>query len=863
MNLADPQEHLNMLPSSAKAEGPDAYIYEGIWTNWSKGRVFGSTLTLSVHDAALLSPALAILISIAGGQLWRLFQFALHQSRATSEKRNYLFHQQQVALRNTAIDINTLQRMLQLTFAWRHEKSIHSFRRSLPLLLFILLHILLVNLAGLFSSSVLNAGDQVLSRSPTCGTYSNTYMNDTVYSSDPSDEAQAKRIEFQNNLNSIFASVQQHVDICQTSVDGCDTLPVKSLGWARTFLPGECPFETSICHPDSEGTVSLDSNYISTHSDLGFNFPEEDRMAFRIVTQCAPLDNSRFVSDWKDVAATSNGSAYQIADAMYGPSWYSQRNATYSVVKQNLTCEQKMATPPYTLKVLNAKAGGSYENGTADFDPIRELQLSDGELDLILLSFGGAYNGPVSDPWFASRTLKNEFDSFCQMEELYVRDLPLTAMGCKSQWQICKSDIVSSYNSTSCTPPLDHMQLLSTAYSKDFVQDMSPRQLATMDRIAAILDFGSLNQVIDKLSQATVAPLLARHYMSSTIGSALPSDQWQNEAEYWFSILLTYYQVMSLQLGTGEFAASVDYLNIMKPSSTDPLEMAAYEICQNQIIRSNAYQNFDFFALILTIVLCVMIIALGLSVEEVIGCIRKRRQQYTDHPQDMWDVNSDIEMLKNISIRNTNTPWSRSPSGIPLAGAGSTASVADLGCQTWTTEKAKGLVHNRTTTGLEKHRLQNKQFYMNSSAQFSNTQTNHSFDGDDSTALEMVSTVSPEGHSPIDRNHVYNAEMPMTAYLTQTDQSSAIKPSSGLYSADIHYQVKDEISSSKERSSFQSKKPAQGDIKRPKESSSTVWKTYHHPFLRSVPPAKTGLFSEYSRNASETHLLAQTRSPAR
>lgn len=759
-----------MSTVASQLQGPASYIYEGIWTNWSKGRISGSTLTLSAHNAWLLSPALAILISIAGGQLWRLFQFALHQSRATSERKNYLFHQQQVALRNTAVDINTLWRCVQFAFAWRHEKEVHSFWQSAPLVLFILLHVCLVNLAGLFSSSLLNAGDQVLSRAPNCGTYNNTYLQ-TVFGSDDSEEAQSQRIEFHNHMNSIYASVQQHVDICSTSVEGCDTLPVKSLNWTKTLLPGKCPFESSVCHPDSQGTVLLDSNYISSHSNLGFNFPNRDQMAFRMNTQCAPLNDLRFVSDWNDTAPRTMKAAQQISDAMYGPSWTSQRNATYSVIKQDLTCEQQMTIPPYSLKVVNAQANGTWEAGTADFDPIPELRLTDAELDLVLLSFGGAYNGPVSDPWFSSQTTANVSNAYCEKEELYTRDLPLTAMGCKSQWQICRPDLQDHFNNASCTPPLGRLQLEGAVYADNFVQGLTNRQRATIDRILYTINFGSINQVIDKLSQATVAPLLARHNMSSTIGSALPADQWQKEVDYWFSILLSYYQVTSLQLGTGQFAASSEYVNITRPSKTDPEQMAAYEICQNQIIRSSVYQNFNFFALMLTVILCVIIIILGLTIEDVIGCIRKRQEKSTGHNQDMWDLNSDIEMLKTISIRNTNTPWSRSANGVPLASAGSTACIAELGCETWTTEEAIGVVHHRTTKGLAQYRSRGNRIYG------SDDERNGAVSSETRSSFDFVNQIrgSSEERAEFDESHghtYHQYSVPQSKSFTQFDSYS-------------------------------------------------------------------------------------------
>jgi hypothetical protein len=52
----------------AKALDPSAYIYEGYWVNWSKGRLLGPTITLSPTHATLVTNILALFVTIAGGQ---------------------------------------------------------------------------------------------------------------------------------------------------------------------------------------------------------------------------------------------------------------------------------------------------------------------------------------------------------------------------------------------------------------------------------------------------------------------------------------------------------------------------------------------------------------------------------------------------------------------------------------------------------------------------------------------------------------------------------------------------------------------------------------------------------------------------
>lgn len=53
--------------------------YTGVWTNWSHGRIFGLTLTLSHRNGAFLTAFLALFVTFVGTCFWRITKFALHQ----------------------------------------------------------------------------------------------------------------------------------------------------------------------------------------------------------------------------------------------------------------------------------------------------------------------------------------------------------------------------------------------------------------------------------------------------------------------------------------------------------------------------------------------------------------------------------------------------------------------------------------------------------------------------------------------------------------------------------------------------------------------------------------------------------------
>lgn len=686
-----------------KAPNAAAYIHEGIWTNWQKGRFWGSTLTVTPAHAAVITPALAVLISIAGGQLWRLFQYALHQVRATNAPRDFLYHQQQVSLRNTTTDLNALWRLVRLALAWRHQRDIHTWRRSLPLIIWTLFHLVVIILVSTFSAKLLSGGNQVLSRSPWCGWYSNAYLT-TIYSTVPTEDVVTKAMEYENNLNTIYASIQQHVDICGTSVDGCNTLLPSTFNFTTDFVPGDCPFEARICHPDAAGSMSFDTGFLSSSVALGLNAVQIDRVSFRLLAQCSPLNDAEHTSGWQSIDSTSSEPSHDVADAFYGPTSITERNATWSAVKQYMHCDQRRVTPPYALSAKWCGPGGSIKQGTATFDPIPQLQSADADTEIIMLAFNGAFYGPVTDPWFSSRQSLNETNAFCahQNKTLYVRDRPITSIGCTQQWQICNTE-GDIDESKSCTPRLGLSQLKALmTQSSNSTLSLTTKQRVTVNRITQVSNGAFFHQVIGALTQSATAPLQARHLMTRTISTALPSNQWQIETKYWFTLLLAYVQQVSLQISTGQFAASTDYINVTKSSDTDPVQNAAYNLCRNQIVLNDTYQNFNFFGLLLTLALCSIVVVLGLTIEDVVGFIRQRRLQYTDHDgkQDMWTLNSDLEMLKTISELKQGTVWTRSKSSVPLAQPGCKTGIFELDTDTIRVEDGKGVVHRRTDTRI-------------------------------------------------------------------------------------------------------------------------------------------------------------------
>lgn len=684
------------------------YVYQGVWVNWSKGSLMGSTLTVNEYHASILSPALALFVSIAGAQLWGVFQFALHQFRATASARSLLYHQQQIILRNTSTDLNTLWRLIRVAIAWRHQPDAHALKVSLPLVFWATLHFALIALAGLFSSWALEAGNEVLSRSPHCGYFSNAYQNQLANPNISDPEVVRLNMQEGNWMNSRFVAVQQHVDLCYQNPQECAGLVVQNLTSTWRIIENGCPFDQAVCHPDIDGSIAFDTGYISSSAALGLNTKKEDRISFRMLAECAPLNDANHSTGWQTSSSSTGQAGGVTAGLLYGPSFNDANNATYTLTQQNLQCGQRMITQPYSLASVMAFPGGTTSAGTASFDPIAELQLTEADLSLIMMSYLDAYYDPVSDPWFSAHQAKNDSDAFClqqqQQRVLYTKDQPLSTIGCTQQWQICNTDNPSQNSATAshqCTPLSAWSQTNSSINEPsgtESTMSLSAAQRALAQRILAAAEPSTFYWVVSSLSQGSTPPLRARYMMSDTVAAALPNNQWQTETKYWVDIILNYFQQSILDTSTGQFAADTSYIAAAQPSKNDPTQNANYQLCKNQIIRSDAYRNFNFFALMLTVVICTIIIIIGLCIEDVISFVRQRRLNYSgpDGRQDMWVANNVLEMLKTIDETKNASAWTRSKNGVPVTNNAYHVGVCDLTNQNIIVQPGHGTINSST-----------------------------------------------------------------------------------------------------------------------------------------------------------------------
>src|SRR5512142_118697 len=96
-------------------------VYVGTWTDWSRGRVLGATLTLTRQDGTLLIAFLAFFVSLVGTRFWRLVCLGLHYIYSRDRPSDGVHHQRQVFLRNSPNPEAAIWRLTNMGISWRRN----------------------------------------------------------------------------------------------------------------------------------------------------------------------------------------------------------------------------------------------------------------------------------------------------------------------------------------------------------------------------------------------------------------------------------------------------------------------------------------------------------------------------------------------------------------------------------------------------------------------------------------------------------------------------------------------------------------------------------------------------------------------
>ena len=311
------------MSSSAAQLFSDNDIYLGFWTNWSHGRVRGTTLTLSRRHGGLLMAFLALFVATTGTRFWRISCFFIHRYLSSENARDAQYHQRQAILRNAANSTSGLWALLRTCWAWRRNE-LAPYRRFLPSAFFALLTVMTFAVATIFSSEVSTAmGREVLLRGSNCGFL-------MIDGNTAEDFAAGVGPYLRRRTVSSMAYAQRCYRETANPRD-CSIFIQPSLQWTADHN-ATCPFPggEDICLSNSDN-LRLDSGYIDSDRDLGINSPPHTKVLYRSVAECAPLKtkgytaNNTFLGNKvndtyvpPNVGSTGNSTSREIIEYLYG-----------------------------------------------------------------------------------------------------------------------------------------------------------------------------------------------------------------------------------------------------------------------------------------------------------------------------------------------------------------------------------------------------------------------------------------------------------------------------------------------------------------------------------------------------------------
>lgn len=222
----------------------------------------------------------------------------------------------------------------RMAYAWKH-RSPKSVRKSLPLILVGIIHLLAFAAASILASHITTTDQEVLIiRGSYCGQWNS--FDDTELAS----ENRLTQVVY-NDLTMQHSSY--YVENClmkSQSLPECQIFKKPQLNWTSTEN-NPCPFEGLCVGP---GSLHIDSGLLDSRKHFGINGQDRDRVQWRKNTTCSPITTKGYSTSGNTTITYTNhqtggqtivnytalfyGDAYVTA-ASLGVSDPALQNATY------------------------------------------------------------------------------------------------------------------------------------------------------------------------------------------------------------------------------------------------------------------------------------------------------------------------------------------------------------------------------------------------------------------------------------------------------------------------------------------------------------------------------------------------------
>lgn len=573
-------------------------IHTGVWTDWSRGRVFGATLTLTKRDGALLLAFITAFVTFTAGRLWRICCYAAHQLSVQTNEQDALYFQRQSIFRNSASASDAAGLFLQQWWNWRrYPKSV--FFRTIPWSIVSILFAILFAAVAILSSAISSSMPSVrVVTGQNCG-----------FLLPPMNEEGSSQAWLVKQASDIRAAAT-YARACygQTISSGqtdCSAFAKPSMSY-YTNKNAKCPFNDSgIC---LDGAVlEMISQPMDSHHDLGINSPPDTRLQLQMKTVCSAIHAAGY---WTYVDANTSAAlgwpektlvTYNYGNYKFLDGTVQNHTFLYNVEEANMGSI-------YSVPVVIANA-----NDTNGWIPIDALYSRDADTSLALIRFGSVlFLDETNDPIFNATIPKNLADK--ANTTVWEPARFASPLACQHRYQVC------AITSNTCSPWLGRNQLLSGQPLGTSLK-VNDAQSATYLRLVQAISYTTF---YDMISTRLTSALRASDKVLNLQQLPIPDDQWHIEVRSWFEESLT-----TLQRAVQEYASPPDIkgATLLQPwlnnNLSQTIRSTLQDMCDNQRVQSTSNtMSFSILGLIVTFVLGGVIILVSLFMTQMVGALR-------------------------------------------------------------------------------------------------------------------------------------------------------------------------------------------------------------------------------------------------
>ncbi|KAI1176643.1 hypothetical protein F4777DRAFT_545388 [Nemania sp. FL0916] len=625
-------------------------VFRGVWTNYDRGSVLGSTLTTSSEQGALLIAFTGFLIPYVASRFWRILCLALHISAKKSPHATH--HQRQVILRNSSSPESGLVSLLRLLWAWRQGPTKVLYARILPIVAYATTSILVFTAFGGLSPRIsTSVGNQVLLKGDNCSLPFYESLDDDLAIS-----------LFTETLNDAANYVQQCYSANSSGALGCDEFVARNLPIISPNYNASCPFAKGMCR-GNETSLYLDTGYIGGNRHLGLNMPPEQDFEYRYVLQCSPLVTEGFSkpANMDNISAV----AYNYGGLSYA-NGTGEFDYTYEVEGLDIQYYQRQlhgltANNKYLLYTVTSYTIDGAPDPSSQFVPISELLRSDGDVSIVFLSGNGViFQERMDDEWYRATDpagINYFYDSNGSNRTVYRPAEAASPMGCVEQFQWCNTAYPNRSGCgplASATDSVDGAAPFFNITMEDLNTDRPSSNDATKARfIWPLLVTGSsplgLNQIVGGANSFASQILL-----NAEAQLPLPLDQWQTDVTTWFNISLAVLQSSFVNTAIGVTA-----------KDSPPLNDQERKLCNSQKIQNNnTSTSFSLLALLITYIASGVIILLSFVAEPLLQFISKRRA-YKRYEVFEWIIHDSLQLHRLAQEEIGMGTWSGGAEEVP------------------------------------------------------------------------------------------------------------------------------------------------------------------------------------------------------